>query len=129
MSRIGNFAVVAALGAALGAAAVGAWAQTGKPMGGMSGMGGGGMNHMAMDEYMGAMSRMQNAMTMQSSGDADTDFARMMIPHHQAAIDMANSELKYGKDPEIRKLSQDIIVAQEKEIAQMKAWLERHPGK
>jgi len=129
MTRIGNLLAVAALGAAVGAAAFGAWAQTGKPMGGMGGMSGGGMNHMAMDEYMGAMNRMRGGMTMQSSGDADIDFARMMIPHHQAAIDMANSELKYGKDPEIRKLAQDIIVAQEKEIAQMKAWLAAHAGK
>jgi uncharacterized protein (DUF305 family) len=50
----------------------------------------------------------------------------MMIPHHQAAVDMAQAELKYGKDPEIRKLSQDIIAAQNKEIAQMQAWLAAH---
>jgi len=110
--------------AAIAAAAFAALAQGSRPMtGGTMPMGHGGM---AMDEYMGAMNRMQMGMKMQSSGDADVDFARMMIPHHQAAIDMAKSELKYGKDPEVRKLAEDIIVAQEKEIAQMKAWLEKN---
>ena len=46
----------------------------------------------------------------------------MMIPHHQGAIDMAKVELKYGKDPELKKLAQDIIDAQEKEISFMKDW-------
>ncbi len=80
----------------------------------------------AMSDYMAAMQKMHQASPMQSSGDADVDFVRMMIPHHQAAVDMAQTELKYGKDPEIRKLSQDIIAAQNKEIAQMNAWLARH---
>ncbi len=63
------------------------------------------------------------------TGDPDHDFVVMMIPHHQGAIDMAEVELKYGKDPELRTLCQRIIVAQRKEIAQMKAWLADHPGK
>ncbi|MDP3262430.1 MAG: DUF305 domain-containing protein, partial [Tabrizicola sp.] len=51
------------------------------------------------------------------------DFARGMIPHHQAAIDMAKIQLEFGKDPEMRKLAEAIIAAQESEIATLKAFL------
>jgi len=77
----------------------------------------------AMDDYKTAMQKMHESSLMQSSGDADVDFVRMMIPHHQAAIDMAKAELKHGKDAPTRKLAKAIIAAQEKEIAEMNAWL------
>jgi uncharacterized protein (DUF305 family) len=73
-----------------------------------------------------AMSKMHKDMMIHYSGDADADFVRGMIPHHQGAIDMAKIELKYGKDPELRKMAEGIITAQEAEIKEMKAWLKKH---
>jgi uncharacterized protein (DUF305 family) len=57
------------------------------------------------------------------SGDPDVDFVNMMIPHHQSAIDMAEVELKYGKDESRKALARDIIKTQQAEIAEMKDWL------
>ena len=67
--------------------------------------------------------KMHKDMTMEMTGDADVDFMKGIIPHHHGAIDMANVLLKYGKDPVTRKLAEDIIKAQESEIAMMKDWL------
>jgi uncharacterized protein (DUF305 family) len=66
-----------------------------------------------------AVARMHSAMHLPFSGDVDRDFARMMIPHHQGAIDMAIAELRYGKDERLRRLAQEIIVEQQQEIAVM----------
>ena len=77
-----------------------------------------------------SMQKMDHDMSSgKMTGDPDHDFAVMMVPHHQGAIDMAEVELKYGKDPHLRALCQRIIVAQRKEIAQMNAWLAEHPDK
>jgi uncharacterized protein (DUF305 family) len=70
---------------------------------------------------------MHKNMGVALTGDADQDFAQSMIPHHQGAIDMARIALKHGKDPEIRKLAEAVVSAQEGEIAQLKDWLARHP--
>ena len=81
----------------------------------------------ASKAYMDAMSKMDAEMkAMAMTGKPGVDFASMMIPHHQAAIDMAKAYLASGEtDPELTKLSQDIVAAQEKEIAFMKAWLQK----
>jgi uncharacterized protein (DUF305 family) len=63
------------------------------------------------------------------SGDTDKDFVSHMIPHHQGAIDMAKVELKYGKDPDMKRLARNIIKAQNEEIAYMKKWQAKHAGK
>ncbi len=76
--------------------------------------------------YNDAMGKMHKDMMITYSGDADADFVRGMIPHHQGAIDMAKIELKYGKDPELRKLAEAVVTAQEAEIKEMKAWLKKH---
>jgi uncharacterized protein (DUF305 family) len=70
-----------------------------------------------------ANAKMHKDMMVEMTGNADVDFVRGMIPHHQGAIDMAKIELQYGKDPEIRKLAEAVIKAQEAEIAEMNAWL------
>jgi uncharacterized protein (DUF305 family) len=76
--------------------------------------------------FAASMKSMMNDMNVKPTGRPDADFARMMVPHHQGAIDMAKVELQYGTDPELRQLATDIVAAQEKEIAQMKAWLEKN---
>ena len=71
--------------------------------------------------------KMHKGMTMEFTGNPDVDFAQGMIPHHQGAIDMAKVVLKYGKDPEMKKLAEEIIKAQDTEIAFMKGWLAKQP--
>jgi uncharacterized protein (DUF305 family) len=78
-------------------------------------------------EMMAAHKKMMDdMMAMKSTGDPDKDFAMMMVPHHQGAIDMAEVELKYGKDPMLKKMAQKIINAQKKEIKEFKKWQSEH---
>lgn len=92
----------------------------GMPMAGMSDAG---------KAYMSAMANM-NAPMMQAMQTADPDiaFVKAMIPHHQGAIDMAKAVLAYGKDEKVKAWANQIIAAQEAEIAEMQAWLTEHGG-
>jgi uncharacterized protein (DUF305 family) len=81
-------------------------------------------------ELIASMKKMHLAMgAIKPSGDSDVDFVRLMLPHHQAAIDMAKTELLYGKDPQMRRLAQEIITDQQSEIELMERWLkQREPA-
>jgi uncharacterized protein (DUF305 family) len=86
------------------------------------------MGGAAAADYMKAMQTMQHRMQeARMTGDADRDFVLMMLPHHEAAVDMARVELDHGKDKALQRMARDIIKAQQREILQMKAWLARHP--
>jgi uncharacterized protein (DUF305 family) len=84
----------------------------------------------AWSELEQGMEKMHAAMhSIQPSGDNDADFVRLMLAHHQAAIDMAKAELAHGKNPQMRRLAQEIIADQQSEIDLMQLWLKQHePG-
>ena len=79
----------------------------------------------ATQGFEAANAAMHQAMAITYSGNADIDFARGMIAHHQGAVAMAKVVLQHGKDAEIRKLAEAIIASQEKEIAWMEGWLKK----
>jgi uncharacterized protein (DUF305 family) len=80
-------------------------------------------------QMMQAMDHMNSGMAAaRPTGDPDRDFAAMMIPHHQGAIDMAKVELIYGRDPVLRRLAQGIIVEQQQEIELMQRSLNERRG-
>ena len=77
-------------------------------------------------ELIASMDKMHMAMSaVEQSGNSDVDFVRLMLPHHQAAIDMAKTQLLYGKDPQMRRLAQEIITDQQLEIELMQRWLKQ----
>ncbi len=84
-----------------------------------------GGNQAAAEAYQRSFEAMHDGMDIAYSGNPDRDFAAAMIPHHQGAIEMAKVVLQFGKDAQIRALAEAIIAAQEKEIAALKAWLDR----
>lgn len=80
----------------------------------------------ASKAFAGANAKMHTDMAIEYTGNADVDFVRGMIPHHQGAIDMARVVLEHGSDPEVRKLAEEVIKAQEGEIAWMQEWLAKN---
>jgi len=83
----------------------------------------------AWSELEHSMDSMHEALSsLKSTGNNDEDFVRMMLPHHQAAIDMAKAELMHGQDPQMRRLAQEIITDQESEIELIHLWLSQHDG-
>jgi uncharacterized protein (DUF305 family) len=73
-----------------------------------------------LTESVSAMSKMMVDMGIAPSGDIDRDFVAMMVPHHQGAIDMAQAELRYGHNEQLRRMAQEIVVTQQQEIAAMR---------
>lgn len=78
--------------------------------------------------FMEANDRMHKGMAIEFTGNADVDFIKGMIPHHQGAVEMAQIVLEHGTDPEVRKLAEGIIAAQEAEIKWMTEWLATNGG-
>jgi uncharacterized protein (DUF305 family) len=78
-------------------------------------------------ELRAAMVQMDAGMCITPSGDADLDFARAMIPHHQGAVEVARLELRYGRDARLRRLAQGIVVEQSQEIALLRHILGNGP--
>jgi uncharacterized protein (DUF305 family) len=78
-------------------------------------------------DLLSGMDKMHAAMaSVKTSGRTDIDFEQLMLPHHQAAIDMAKAELLHGTDPQMRRLAQEIITDQQSEIELMQMWHKEH---
>jgi uncharacterized protein (DUF305 family) len=101
-----------------------AWRQDSQPRSGKSAA------DASWSELSASMDKMHAAMaSVEPSGDSDLDFAKLMLPHHRTAIDMAKTELLYGKNPQMRRLAQEIVTDQQSEIELMQLWLKQHqPG-
>jgi uncharacterized protein (DUF305 family) len=85
-----------------------------------------GDNSPASAAFRAINQKMHEGMDIAFTGNVDVDFVRGMIPHHQGAVDMAKTLLAFGKDPQLRKLAEEIVKAQETEIALMQEWLKKN---
>ena len=117
--------------AALLLAAPGAFAQTtGQAHPPMPGAPGGAAMAQHRPEMRQAMEKMNRAMTgVPMTENPDRDFAAMMVPHHQGALDMARVYLREGKDPEMRRMAEKTIQDQEKDINELREWMAKHPAR
>ncbi len=84
-------------------------------------------SHEAQDADKAALAKMMDGMNAPYTDDADYDFVTHMIPHHQGAVDMCQTELQYGDDTKIKALCEHIVSNQQEEIKLMQAWLAKHP--
>ena len=84
------------------------------------------LNNTRKSELDDSMDKMHNSMAIKYSTNADYDFMRSMLAHHEGALDMAQIQLKYGQDEKVLKLAQSIIKSQNKEIKTMKSWIEAY---
>ena len=83
----------------------------------------------ATTAYRAAMAEMHANMDVEYTNDADVDFMRGMIPHHQGALDMARSYLQEGKDSGMRRMAEKTIQDQEKDIRELREWMAKHPAR
>ncbi len=102
----------------------------GRGMGAMSGPAG---QHQSGDQSVPSLAfravndKMHRDMAIELTGNVDADFTKAMIAHHQGAVDMAKITLAFGKDPEVRKLAEEVVRTQEAEISVMRGWLAKQP--
>jgi uncharacterized protein (DUF305 family) len=123
MKRIRDMALGLGVGVAL---TVGAGALAQMNHGGHGGHGAAAGDAPSTVAFRAANDAMHAGMDLAFTGDADVDFARGMIPHHEGAIAMARIVMEHGADAELRKLAEEIIAAQEGEIAFLRGWLAKH---
>lgn len=124
--RLATLAVVALL-----LVAPAALAQTPQPVQPtMPGAPGGAAIAQHRPEMRQAMEKMNRDMVgVPMTGNPDRDFAAMMVPHHQGALDMSRVYLQEGKDPEMRRMAEKIIQDQEKDIRELREWMAKHPAR
>lgn len=97
----------------------------GKMMGGGMAVQPKGDNGPSSQAFNAITAKMHQEMAITFTGNADVDFVKSMIAHHQGAVDMAKAELAFGRDPEAKKAAEGVIKDQEAEIAWMKDWLKK----